>query len=173
MIYNLKNPYSKREPECIEINPVDFEDFSDCNKSSAVILPFPAQRVSCGLFGIANDHVENYQSLDERFIKNKASTYFFEAESDSMSPLIMEGDVLIVDRALDIFSGRIVVCSLNGEMLCKRLRVENNKRLLCSENLAYSPIEIHQDSDFSVFGVVRGIAREFHANQKKKEPSFG
>ena len=55
---------------------------------SNVLIPLSAQKVSCGLFGITNDHIENYQSLDERFVKNKASTYFFEAESDSMSPFI-------------------------------------------------------------------------------------
>lgn len=179
MKYQLSHLYSKNEPESIEIKTVEVEDFKvynndDSDSAGCVILPFPAQRVSCGLFGITNDHIENYQSLDERFVKNKASTYFFEAESDSMSPLIMEGDVLIVDRALDVFSGRIVVCSLNGEMLCKRLKSENGKHFLCSENQKYSPIEILSDSDFSVFGVVRGVAREFTAEKiKKEEINFG
>ena len=179
MKYQLSHLYSSHEPEHIEIKTVEVEDFQGFgNKSSDdqdhVVLPFPTQRVSCGLFGITNDHIENYQSLDERFVKNKASTYFFEAESDSMSPLIMEGDVLIVDRALDVFSGRIIVCSLNGEMLCKRLKSESGKHYLCSENPKYSPIQILNDSDFSVFGVVRGVAREFTAEKiKKEELNFG
>ena len=33
-------------------------------------------KVSCGLFGISDDFIENYQSLDERFVKNKESTFF-------------------------------------------------------------------------------------------------
>jgi DNA polymerase V len=126
-----------------------------------VRVPLSAQRVSCGLFGIVNDHIESYQSLDERFVKNKASTYFFEAESDSMSPLIEEKDILIVDRSLESYPGCIVVCSLNGEMLCKRLIQKNGCLYLSSENKSYKTIELNEDSDFSVFGVVRGLAREF------------
>lgn len=189
MKYQLSHLHTKKQKsEDIELNTVELEDFKGSHSSDnfnskgfsdkhdgRVVLPFPSQRVSCGLFGITNDHIENYQSLDERFVKNKASTYFFEAESDSMSPLIMEKDILIVDRALDVFSGRIVVCSLNGEMLCKRLKSENGRHFLCSENPNYSPIEILNDSDFSVFGVVRGVAREFTADNSKKreELSFG
>ena len=160
MQYQVKNPYNSKPAQLTEINELDFKESP---KRGFVTVPFSSQRVSCGLFGIVNDHVENYQSLDERFVKNKASTYFFEAESDSMSPLILEKDILIVDRALESHSDCIVVCSLNGEMLCKRLIEKSGKLYLFSENQNYKPIELCDDSDFTVFGVVRGIAREFKA----------
>ena len=54
-----------------------------------------------GLFGIHDDFSEKYQSLDERFIKNKASTFFFKASGKAMAPLILPDDVLIVDRSVD------------------------------------------------------------------------
>jgi DNA polymerase V len=53
-------------------------------------FPILGKRVTCGLFGISDDYIEKYQSLDARFIKNKASTFFFQAASDSMEPLIFE-----------------------------------------------------------------------------------
>ena len=160
MQYQVQNPYNAKPPLLTEINELDFKEHP---KPGYVTIPFSSQRVSCGLFGIVNDHVENYQSLDERFVKNKASTYFFEAESNSMSPLIMEKDILIVDRALESYPGCIVVCSLNGEMLCKRLIEKRGILFLFSENQKYKPIELYDDSDFTVFGVVRGIAREFRS----------
>jgi DNA polymerase V len=160
MQYQVQNPYKSEAPRLTEISELDF---NETPQPGFVNIPFSSQRVSCGLFGIVNDHVENYQSLDERFVKNKASTYFFEAESDSMSPLIMEKDILIVDRALDSYPGCIVVCSLNGEMFCKRLVERNGTLYLYSENEKYKPVELQEDSDFMIFGVVRGIAREFKA----------
>lgn len=33
-------------------------------------------KLSCGLFGISDDFIEKYQSLDGHFIKNKFSTFF-------------------------------------------------------------------------------------------------
>lgn len=158
MQYQVQNPYKLDSPRLTDIQELDFDESS---QPGFVSVPFSSQRVSCGLFGIVNDHIESYQSLDERFVKNKASTYFFEAESDSMSPLIMEKDILIVDRALDSYPGCIVVCSLNGEMLCKRLVEQQGHLYLRSENERYKPILLQEDSEFTVFGVVRGIAREF------------
>lgn len=53
-----------------------------------------------GLFGISQDHIEDYQSLDKRFIKSRVSTFFFQASGDAMSPYIENEDILIVDRSL-------------------------------------------------------------------------
>lgn len=158
MQYFIQNPYTLDPPRLTQVRELEF---GEDPKRGFLSIPFSSQRVSCGLFGIVNDHIESYQSLDERFVKNKASTYFFEAESDSMVPLIREKDVLIVDRALDSYPGCIVVCSLNGEMLCKRLVEKEGALYLKSENPKYKDLLLDEESDFSVFGVVRGIAREF------------
>ena len=74
-----------------------------------------------GLFGIHDDFSEKYQSLDERFIKNKASTFFFKASGKAMAPLIFPDDVLIVDRSVGPVDGRVAVIAFEGELLCKRI----------------------------------------------------
>ncbi|MCB0356508.1 MAG: S24 family peptidase [Bdellovibrionales bacterium] len=116
--------------------------------------------VSCGLFGISDDYIEKYQSLDSRFIKNKASTFFFSAASDSMEPLITEGDVLVVDRSIEAMSGRIAVVCLGGEMLCKRVIKHSGQVILRSDNPLYKDIKITEEMDLVVFGVVTAIVRE-------------
>lgn len=125
-----------------------------------VWVPQFSAQVSCGLFGIADDHIEKYQSLDSRFIKNKASTFFFTAASDSMEPLIMAGDVLIVDRSVEVVSGRVTVICLDGEMLCKRIVYRGAQVFLRSENPDYTDTLITEGMDLVVFGVVTSIARE-------------
>lgn len=117
-------------------------------------------RVSCGLFGIGDDHIENYQSLDERFIRNKASTFFFEAASDSMEPLIFEKDVLVVDRSLEVVSGRVIVFSIHGEMFCKRFFKNGNEVILRSENPKYKDVKLAQEEELHIFGVVISVVKD-------------
>lgn len=124
------------------------------------LVPIQGQRVACGLFDISDDYIEKYQSLDSRFIKNKASTFFFQAASQSMEPLIFAKDVLVVDRSVDASHNKIIVVSVNGEMICKRLIHKGSKVLLRSDNKAYKDIEVTEEIVMVVFGVVVAIARE-------------
>ena len=118
-------------------------------------------KASGGLFGISEDHIEKYQSLDARFIKNKAATFFFEAEGESMAPLILPHDVLVVDRSISASNQHIVVASIGGEMFCRRLIHRAGHIFLYSENLKFPEYKINQDTDLTIFGVVRSIVREF------------
>lgn len=139
--------------------PEDLESQKDLRDR---YVPVFGQTVSCGLFGISDDYIEKYQSLDTRFIKNKASTYFFVAAGDSMSPLIMEKDILIVDRSIEPSHNRIVVVSVNGEMFCKRLIKRNSSLILKSDNSIYEPIPINGEMDIIFFGVVTGLGRDLY-----------
>ncbi len=115
----------------------------------------------CGLFSIGEDHIEKYQSLDERLIKNKASTFFFQAVGESMTPLVFPNDILVVDRSLPVVHGSVVVAHLDGTMVCKRLRKTGGGGvILSSDNDRHQPIVVSEEMDFVVFGVVRAIARE-------------
>jgi DNA polymerase V len=113
--------------------------------------------VSCGLFGISEDHLENYQSLDQRFVKNKTSTFFFEASGDSMMPLILPGDVLVVDRSIKAQFGRVVVVIYEQELVCKRLVRELGRVVLRSDNPRYPDLYLSQDRELMVWGVVRAV----------------
>lgn len=115
---------------------------------------------NCGLFGISDDYIEKYQSLDERFVKNKASTFFFEATGDSMEPLIISKDVIIVDRSVSWTHGKIIVAYLDGAFICKRILKTPNGAVLRSENKLHRDILITSETDFSIWGVVTGLARD-------------
>lgn len=117
-------------------------------------------KVSCGLFGIHDDYIEKHQSLDERFVKNKASTYFFVAAGDSMAPLILERDILIVDRSLEPTHNKVIVVSVEGEMFCKRLIHSPHSLILRSDNPRYSDRIISGEMDMEFFGVVTGLGRD-------------
>lgn len=116
--------------------------------------------VACGLFGVTDDFTEEYLSLDELLLKNKTSTFPLRAKGDSMAPLIMQNDVLIIDRSLTPKSGQICIFGFEGNLICKRYLKTNKGILLRSENHSHKDIILNNESDLLLWGVVRGIARE-------------
>ena len=62
-------------------------------------------------------------------------------KGDSMSPRIMEGDVLIVHSQPDAETGDIVIAQINGDLAaCKRLMKHSDGISLISLNPAYPPM---------------------------------
>lgn len=109
--------------------------------------------VQCGLFGIQDDHIESYLSLDECFIRNKHSTFIFKMDGDSMRPQIYPGDYLIVDRSITNFVNKIVVVDIFDERMCKLLVREQESVILRSLNESYRDIIVTQEMDMRIFGV--------------------
>lgn len=125
-------------------------------------LPFYVGSLSCGLFGIADDFIEDQLSLDQKFMKNRESTFFVRAQGDSMAPNILPGDILIVDRAKKVFNGAVVAIFLNNSAICKQYFFSNGELKLKSFNKKNKEIKIQQGDDIVLFGVVIGLARDFY-----------
>lgn len=135
---------------------------ADTEKLKEHWLPLYSGELACGLFGISEDFVEKYLSLDEKFTQNKASTFYVRASGDSMSPRIEDQDILIVDRSLKPLSGSIIAVFYNGTPLCKQFIQLGAKNFLSSYNKKYSDIEILESDSLEIFGVVIGLARDFN-----------
>ncbi|MEZ4200027.1 MAG: S24 family peptidase [Candidatus Paceibacterota bacterium] len=74
---------------------------------------------------------------------------------------IYSGDVLVVDRAIEAVDGKIVVAAVNGELVVKRLRQAGETATLVSANSEYGPIEVNEQDEVYVWGVVVGSVRQF------------
>lgn len=122
-------------------------------ENEGALVPVFSMAVQCGLFGIQDDHIENYLSLDERFIRNKHATFIFKMEGDSMSPHIEAGDYLIVDRSLTDFMDKIVVVDVFDERMCKFLTRSHGQTVLRSFNNRYKDIVITDEMEINIFGV--------------------
>lgn len=124
-------------------------------------IPLYSAQVACGLFGITDDFIDSYLSLDEKFIKNKNSTFFVKASGDSMGPKIESGDILIVDTSLTLSHKSIGTFFYNGNPICKQWIITDNGPILRSFNQKYTEIKIQEEDQIELFGVVIGLAREF------------
>lgn len=129
--------------------------------ASAVPLPLAAFRVSAGFPSPANDYLEGPIDLNQHLIRHPAATFFVRVSGDSMVGAgIHDGDLLIVDRAVECVDGCIVVARVHEEFTLKRLRKRENRIFLIPENDRYAPIEVTEGSDFEVWGRVTGSVRQ-------------
>ncbi len=66
---------------------------------------------------------------------------------------IFNGDVLVVDRALDARENAMIVALVTGEFTVKRFITSDDTRLLLPENSRNDPLPITDEMDFRVWGV--------------------
>lgn len=92
-------------------------------------------------------------SLDQLLIKHPDVTFIGIASGQSMQGVgIYDGDLLLVDRAVDASTGDIVVASYNGCFVCKIIDKDN--RLLLSASDEFKPVYVSPEDDFCLEGVV-------------------
>ena len=117
--------------------------------------PLFVEQVAAGFPSPAEDYIDRNLDLNELLIRHPAATFFVRASGDSMIGAgIHSGDILVVDRAVEPTSGRIIIAVVNGEMTVKRIRRQDGKLSLCAENDEYAPIQVGRDMDFEIWGVV-------------------
>ncbi len=109
-----------------------------------------------GFGAAADDYMERGVDLNEQLIRNKPATFFMRVTGDAMTGAgIFNGDVVIVDRSIKAVSGKVVIASLNGEMLIRRLEKNFNKLRLVPETPKLAPIDVDlSGAEFSIWGVV-------------------
>ena len=103
----------------------------------------------------ADDYLDGPLDLNAYLIQHPTATFFVRVRGDSMTGAgIHDGDLLIVDRALEPTVGKVVVAVLNGEFTVKRVMRRGDKLYLVGGNPDFAPIEIQDGSEFQVWGVV-------------------
>jgi DNA polymerase V len=121
---------------------------------SQISLPLYGSRVPAGFPSPADEHLEATLDLNAHLIPHPAATFIVRVQGLSMIGAgINDGDLLIVDRALEAASGDIVVAVLNGELTVKRLHIESGKVWLMPENPDFKPLEITEETSLHIWGV--------------------
>src|ERR1044071_10043747 len=108
-----------------------------------------------GFGAAADDYMERGIDLNEQLIRNKPATFFMRVRGDAMTGAgIFDGDTIIVDRSIKADSGKVVVATLNGEMLIRRLEKTFNKVRLLAETPKHATIEVDASCDsLGIWGV--------------------
>jgi len=159
-----------------KIKPKDFNNFLKKNlakitnknlklikpqRKTSYNLPLYLSPVAAGFPSPAEDFIEDKLDLNTYLIKNQPATFLVKVQGNSMKEAgINSGDILVVDRSREAGDGKIVVAVIDGELTVKRLKKTKNKLFLVPENSDYSPIEIKNENDLMIWGVVVGVVRK-------------
>ena len=118
-------------------------------------IPLASASVQAGFPSPAEDHMENALDLNEHLVSNPAATFFVRVRGNSMQDAgIQGGDILVVDRSITPGNGQIVIAMLDGDFTVKRLRKRGQRVYLEAENAEFTPIEISESQELTVWGVV-------------------
>jgi DNA polymerase V len=131
-------------------------------RKTKMVRPLFLCGVSAGFPSPADDYIDRLLDLNELLIKNPPATYFVKVAGDSMIGAgINDGDTLIVDRSLEATNGKIVIAAVQGELTVKRLVKTNGACRLVAENADYTPLEITEESQCEIWGVVTSVIHQF------------
>lgn len=114
--------------------------------------------------GFPSPAEDSYETFDiaSYVVKHPAATFFMRVAGDSMVGAgIFDGDLIVVDRSLEVVSGDIVVAILNGEFSIKRFRRSETNIELLPENPKYRKITLTEDMELEIWGVVTGTYKSF------------
>ena len=123
-------------------------------------IPVILQKVSAGFPSPATDYVQDEIDLNSELIKNPPATFLIRVQGNSMNDhKITSGDLLVVDRSLNLKNDCIAIINFNNELVVKNIIKENNNFYI--KNKA-EKILISENSDVNVWGIVTYI---IHAAQ--------
>ncbi|MCT8469436.1 translesion error-prone DNA polymerase V autoproteolytic subunit [Chromohalobacter canadensis] len=117
-------------------------------------LPLAADSVRAGFPSPADDYIEAELDLVSHLIQHPSATFYVRAQGDSMVQHgIHDGDLLIVDRALEPRDGDILIIAIDGDLTVKKLGTIGKRPYLLPGNPNYAPIPM-EGRECHVWGVV-------------------
>ena len=129
---------------------------------AAVDMPLLLQKVPAGFTSPAIDCAEGSLDINAYLIRHRAASFYFSVEGSSMTGAgILDGDKVLVDRAVEPRHGHIVVAVIDHEYTLKRLHRRGSVVELRAENPAYPPIRFRDGEEMQVWGVVVGVVRKY------------
>ena len=69
--------------------------------------------------------------------------------------------LLLVDKSLEPTNGKIAVSHIDGEFTVKRIKITKGVCWLVPANDNYNPIQVTEDNDFLVWGIVIHVIKSF------------
>ena len=111
--------------------------------------------VQCGFPSPAEDHQVERIDLMSQLIKHPQATFMLRVSGDSMRDAgIMDGSVVLVDKAIKPESGHIVIAVVDGDFTCKILQTGPDFFRLVAANPTFADIVPNDGQTIEVWGVV-------------------
>ncbi|MGL5681813.1 MAG: LexA family protein [Marinifilaceae bacterium] len=131
------------------------------NTETAGQLPYYEEAIPAGFPSPGDDYFELSLDLNRELIRNPASTFYARVSGVSMiNDGVDDGDLLVIDKAIEPTDGCLAVCFIDGAFTLKRVKKEQECLWLMPANPDYSPIQVTADNQFLVWGVVQYVVKK-------------
>ena len=125
-------------------------------------VDFINSRRSAGFPSPAADYLQLKLDLNQLLVQHREATFFMRVDGDAMIGVgIHSQDLIVVDQSLPLQHKKIAVIVLEGELLLKRVLLQNDKIILSSSNPEYEDIELSAEAQFEVWGIVTAVIHQF------------
>ena len=95
-------------------------------KSKKTKIKLYTTSISAGFPSPAEDHMDISLDINEYLVKHPSSTFYIYVKGDSMIDSgIFDGDLLIVDRSLEVKSNSVVVAVIDGDFTVKKIKKDS------------------------------------------------
>jgi DNA polymerase V len=121
-------------------------------------MPFFKVNVSAGFPNIPVDNeIEREIDLNELLVEHPAATFFAKVHGLNMQFAgIRDGDILIVDSAVEPLDGKIILALIKNDLTVKIFREIDGEIYLETQNHHFLPLVIGE-VEFNIIGVVTKI----------------
>ena len=127
-------------------------------------LPLFLEHVPCGFPSPAQDYIDLKIDLNKELIANPSTTFYGRVRGVSMLDAgISNGDILIIDKSIEPKDGDTVVCFIDGEFTLKYIKTDGETVFLVPANEKFKPIQITEDNNFCIWGVVTYSIHPHHS----------
>ena len=98
--------------------------------------------------------------LNEVLLRNPLSSYLMRIVGDSMRAAgVLDGDLAIVDRAVEAAHGHVVIAVVDGEFICRRLHLQGQDLRLRAAEPGVADWSPAADDALEIWGVVTHVVR--------------
>lgn len=133
------------------------------DENESVMIPIIG-RVAAGIHCFAETNIVDYEPVNKQDVRGSEQYSFLRVVGDSMYPLFMEGDLVLVRCQTSVDSGSYAVVTIDDEDgVIKKIVYGDDWIELHSINPMYPPrrFEGEEVLRIRVFGLVREIKRKF------------
>lgn len=131
-------------------------------EAKAVLNESRAIHTDIDIYGVVSAGTGEFQfdSNDVETVSYRGAVpphdYALKVNGDSMQPMLEDGQIIFVreSNGSDIYNGQIVIALLNDEAFVKKIDLTESAPKLVSLNPDYDPIQIQEDDEFEIQGIV-------------------
>ncbi|MEG1564957.1 MAG: translesion error-prone DNA polymerase V autoproteolytic subunit [Bacteroides sp.] len=138
------------------------------NTSTTLPLPYAEEGIHAGFPSPAQDYMEVSIDLNKELVPHPSSTFYGRVKGDSMKEeAIDDGDILVIDKSLELMDDDLAVCFVDGEFTLKRVRIASDIIRLVPSNKEYPEIPVTAENDFIIWGIVTYTIKKNRRRRRK------